>query len=57
MAEQQLDLFRNDTTRCTRVKGGDRRTPRGRAFREILSDQGGRIFNCGRRAYDRGDHS
>ena len=62
MADKHGDRFRNNTTLCTRLNPEDRRTPRGRAFREIspVVTVGGISKDAskyGRRAYDRGDPS
>jgi hypothetical protein len=63
MAGKKMELYRNNTTHCTRLNPEDRRTPRGRAFREMTPRFGpvGEISKdaskYGRRAYDRGDPS
>jgi len=62
MAGKKMELYRNNTTHCTRLNPEDRRTPRGRAFREIspVVTVGGISKDAskyGRRAYDRGDPS
>ena len=65
MAGKKMELYRNNTTHCTRLNPEDRRTPRGRAFRDwhnsCIAGPAGEIskdaYRYGRRAYDNGDPS
>ena len=60
MAGKKMELYRNNTTHCTRLNPEDRRTPRGRAFRErspVGPPSPKDAYKYGRRAYDGGDPS
>ena len=56
MTDRQMDMFRENTTRCTRLGPGDRRSPRGHMWRKqycaLINSSDPKKHIVGRREYD-----